>query len=86
MQTPSNQPPALEHYNLWANDLPLQQAAGRIVGAEMAQRLNGVGQAIGQPTFFALGRSANRYPPELRRYGPDGERIDELEFHPSWHA
>ncbi|KPC52855.1 putative acyl-CoA dehydrogenase AidB [Amantichitinum ursilacus] len=86
MQTPSNQPPALEHYNLWDNDTPLREAALRVVGADMGQRLAGVGQSIGQPTFFALGRSANRNPPELRRYGPDGERIDELEFHPSWHA
>ncbi|HMK87063.1 MAG TPA: isovaleryl-CoA dehydrogenase, partial [Steroidobacteraceae bacterium] len=32
------------------------------------------------------GRLANRYPPLLQSYSTQGERIDAIEFHPSWHA
>jgi putative acyl-CoA dehydrogenase len=31
------------------------------------------------------GRLANEYPPVLRTHDRFGERIDEVEFHPSWH-
>ena len=32
------------------------------------------------------GRLANEYPPVLRTHDRYGERIDEVEFHPAWHA
>ena len=33
-----------------------------------------------------MGRAGNRYPPELRTHDRYGHRIDEVEFHPAWHA
>jgi putative acyl-CoA dehydrogenase len=35
---------------------------------------------------LALADLANRHPPELFTHSPRGERIDALEFHPSWHT
>ena len=33
-----------------------------------------------------LGEQANRHPPVLRSHDRFGQRIDEVEFHPAWHA
>ncbi|NUT33454.1 MAG: DNA alkylation response protein [Hamadaea sp.] len=44
---------------------------GRIAGGEQAQR---------------WADEANRYPPVLRTHDRYGHRIDEVDFHPSWHA
>jgi putative acyl-CoA dehydrogenase len=38
----------------------------------------------GEP--LELGRLANQYPPTLRTHDRFGERVDEVEFHPAWHA
>ena len=34
----------------------------------------------------AAGRLANRFPPELRAFDRGGRRIDEVAFHPAYHA
>jgi putative acyl-CoA dehydrogenase len=44
------------------------------------------GALVGSKETFALGRQANRFPPELRTHDRFGHRIDEVEFHPAWHA
>ncbi len=44
------------------------------------------GALAGSRETFALGRQANRFPPELRTHDRFGHRIDEVEFHPAWHA
>ena len=33
-----------------------------------------------------MGRAGRTAPPVLRTHAPSGERIDEVEFHPSWHS
>ena len=32
-----------------------------------------------------MGRLANEHPPVLRTHDRYGDRVDEIEFHPSWH-
>ena len=54
-------------------------------GAHAAQ-LARDGAAIGCAASFEHGRLANRFPPVLQSFNVRGERIDALEFHPSWHA
>ena len=34
----------------------------------------------------AAGRLANRFPPELRVFDRGGRRLDEVAFHPAYHA
>jgi putative acyl-CoA dehydrogenase len=54
--------------------------------AAHAAQLARDGAAIGTAASFEHGRLANRHPPVLQTFNVRGERIDALEFHPSWHA
>ncbi len=45
-----------------------------------------LGKTLGDPTTIKLGFDANRNPPLLRAFDRYGHRIDEIEFHPAWHA
>jgi putative acyl-CoA dehydrogenase len=79
-----NQPPPLEHVNLFDQDCALAEAATR-EGADPT-RLAGFGTWLGTPEAIDLGAQANRHPPELRSHDRFGRRIDEVAFHPAWHA
>jgi putative acyl-CoA dehydrogenase len=81
----TNQAPPLEEYDLYAADTVLRQAVGR-QGADWADdELHEVGRRAGSAECIAWGYAANRFPPELRAFDRYGERIDEVEFHPTWH-
>jgi putative acyl-CoA dehydrogenase len=82
----SNQTPALAEYNLFTSDEALEQAVRREGAAAHAARLADEGAVIGSAASFEHGRLANRYPPALQTFDVRGERIDAIEFHPSWHA
>ncbi|HXD45409.1 MAG TPA: isovaleryl-CoA dehydrogenase [Pseudolabrys sp.] len=81
-----NQPPPLESYNLFTSDAVLGEAVRR-EGADWAEgRLTALGGELGLPETIALGFAANTNPPQLRSFDRYGNRLDEVEFHPSWHA
>ncbi len=50
------------------------------------QGLNKMGAWAGNADVMKLGRLANENPPELYAFNAKGDRQDEVEFHPSWHA
>lgn len=80
-----NQPRPLANSNLFLSDTPLREALIR-EGAEWDCELQAsVGQQLGSAESLELGRLANTWPPELLRYDPCGERLDEVRFHPAWH-
>ncbi|WP_206955132.1 isovaleryl-CoA dehydrogenase [Trinickia acidisoli] len=81
----TNQVPPLEHYNLYESDGALMAAVEREGAAWHAPALARDGAALGTPDVLALAGAANRHVPELFTFSPRGERIDTLEFHPSWH-
>jgi putative acyl-CoA dehydrogenase len=81
-----NQPPPLEHTNLFEQDLALAEAAEREGAGSGLQRLRNFGAWLGTPEAIRLGEQANRHPPELRSHDRFGRRIDEVAFHPAWHA
>ncbi|HZP69105.1 MAG TPA: isovaleryl-CoA dehydrogenase [Pseudolabrys sp.] len=81
-----NQPPPLEPYNLYSSDAVLREAVRR-EGASWAESdLNALGAKLGTPETVQLGFDANRFPPQLRTLDRYGHRLDEVEFHPAWHA
>lgn len=81
-----NQPAALENYNLFAADRALQDAVRR-EGAQWAvQELHDFGRLAGLSETIALGFDANHYKPELRTHDRYGHRIDQVNFHPAYHA
>jgi putative acyl-CoA dehydrogenase len=81
-----NQTPPLTDYNLFAADLALREAVQREGGGAAAAELAGAGAALGTAAVFEDGRLANRNPPILHTFDGRGERIDTVEFHPSWHS
>ena len=83
---PVNQTPPLEDYNLFATDAALQEAVRREGAGGAVPELVQVGAALGTATNFEHARLANRHPPVLHSFNIQGERIDSIEFHPSWHV
>jgi putative acyl-CoA dehydrogenase len=81
----TNQVPPLENYNFFESDTALAAAVEREGAVWHRAALSRDGAMLGQPETLALAGMANRHEPELFTFNPRGERIDALEFHPSWH-
>src|SRR5258708_3961109 len=81
-----NQTPPLTNYNLFTTDPALQQAVRREGAGAAVPELAGAGAALGTEENFEHARLANRNTPVLRGFNVQGERIDSIEFHPSWHT
>jgi len=80
-----NQPPPYTDRNLYADDVPLQEALAREGAAWAEQSVTSWGATLGRTEVLALGDDANRHPPELHTHDARGDRIDAIEFHPAWH-
>jgi putative acyl-CoA dehydrogenase len=86
MDQVTNQPPPLEPYNLLQTDRVLQAALLREKAGWAVDELHALGKTLGEPETIPLGFAANTNPPVLRAFDRYGHRIDEVEFHPAWHA
>jgi putative acyl-CoA dehydrogenase len=82
----TNQPPPLEPYNLLQTDRVLGEAIEREKAGWAAAELTALGKTLGEPETVRLGFLANENPPVLRAFDRYGHRVDEVEFHPAWHA
>jgi len=82
----SNQPPALENYNLFDSDVALQEAIRRYDCQWIEAEARRFGELLGRTETLQLGVQANRFPPELRTHDRFGNRIDEVSYHPAYHA
>ena len=80
-----NQYPELVDYNLLTCDPALVEALERHGAGWARSSLQAYAGALGQGETFALAQDANRHPPELRAFDTRGRRIDQVDFHPSWH-
>jgi putative acyl-CoA dehydrogenase len=80
-----NQPPALADYNAFDTDLPLREALQRAGVAAGDAQLSDYGVQVGGE-LLQLGFEANRHRPQLRTHDRYGHRVDEVEFHPSYHG
>ena len=78
----TNQPPALADFDALACDPALTSA---ITDAELLAQLHGIGRLTGSAQAREHGRLANENPPVLRTHDRWGNRVDEVEFHGSWH-
>jgi putative acyl-CoA dehydrogenase len=80
-----NQAPPLEGRNLFLDNAPLVEALEREGGAWAYDRAVEAGAFWGGEAM-EWGRLANENPPTLHTHDRFGNRLDEVEFHPSWHS
>ena len=81
----TNQVPPLVDHNLFEADPVLTDAVQRWGDAARASELTDLGRLAGTAEAQQWADEADRYTPVLRTHARTGERIDEVDFHPSWH-
>lgn len=81
-----NQPPPLVAYNLLDADRALLEGLRREGASRFEDRTRELGKLAGSAEWIEQGFEANRNPPVLRTHDRFGNRLDEVAFHPSWHA
>ncbi len=81
----TNQPPPLAGYDAFAADAALVDALGANDGAWAADHLHELGRRTGSAEAITLGFEANANAPKLKAFDRFGFRVDEVEFHPSYH-
>ncbi|MGJ7499250.1 isovaleryl-CoA dehydrogenase [Variovorax sp. ZT5P49] len=81
-----NQPTPLVDYNLFDTNRPLRDALMFNAPALQTTQLHELGATLGTAGMQAHARLANVHTPELHTHDRFGRRIDEVEFHPSYHA
>ena len=77
--------PPLVGHNVVTADAALVEAVIRHGSAEVVEDLVALGAEAGTAEAREHGLLANEHHPELTPYDRYGNRIDEVEFHPSWH-
>ncbi|MCH1867520.1 acyl-CoA dehydrogenase family protein [Nocardioides sp. CFH 31398] len=83
-----NQPLPLEGHDVVAGDAALVDAVrrhARGTADDLLAGLGPLGRLAGSAEAREHGRLANEHPPRLRTVDRYGTRVDEVEFHPSWH-
>ena len=82
----SNQPAALAGYNLFAGNQALRDALRFNAPGLDTAALDRLGAVLGAAGMQTHARLANVNPPQLHTHDRFGRRIDQVEFHPSYHA
>ena len=80
-----NQPPEFAPRDLWLDDIVLREAIRREGADAFATRIAAYGALAGD-ALYCLAFDAHRDRPRLRTHDRFGQRIDRVEFHPSYHA
>jgi putative acyl-CoA dehydrogenase len=80
-----NQPPPLEDYNAFEADLPLQEALVREGGEWGVDRARDLGGIVGSAEAREHSRRAQRNLPRLLTHDRFGNRIDAIDYDPSFH-
>ncbi|MFI5986219.1 acyl-CoA dehydrogenase family protein [Streptomyces sp. NPDC051555] len=87
--TVSNQAPPLVGHDVYGGDRALTEGVERHLDPELLpgvrEELTELGRAAGSAQAQEWGAQANENPPKLRTHDRYGNRIDEVDFHPSWH-
>ncbi len=81
-----NQPLPLAGYNMFETNRPLQDALKFNAPDLDTTSLAALGATLGTPAMQTHARLANAHSPELHTHDRFGRRMDQVEFHPSYHA
>lgn len=82
----TNQVDELADYKLLTGDVALQEGLARAGASWALPQLQGFADVLCRAETQRLAEDANRHPPELRTHDSRGRRIEQVDFHPSWHA
>jgi putative acyl-CoA dehydrogenase len=80
-----NQPAPWAGINAYRSD-PLIVDLTSDLARPLRDEFDQLGRYVTSPEAQELARMANQGVPQLRTHGPRGERLDQVEFHPAWHA
>ncbi|GHF31900.1 acyl-CoA dehydrogenase family protein [Streptomyces fumanus] len=80
----TNQPPPLAPYDA-SEDTALLEGLRREGAGWAEEELRRLGRRAGSAEAQEWGELANRHEPVLRTHDRYGHRVDEVEYHPSWH-
>ncbi len=81
-----NQPAPLVNYNLFKGNRALQDALKFNAPSLDTSSLIALGETLGSEAMQTHARLANVHAPQLRCHDRFGHRLDDVEFHPSYHA
>lgn len=81
-----NQSVRMQDHDAAGLDVALLDAVRREGGEAHLNDLHRVGEAAGDPVNIRHGELANEHPPVLHTHDRFGHRIDQVEYHPSYHA
>ncbi|MDX2971988.1 acyl-CoA dehydrogenase family protein [Kribbella solani] len=81
----TNQAPPLRGVNFFTQDVGLGDALRSYADLAEDPGLRRIGELAGSEEARAHTLPANQNPPVLRTHDRYGNRIDEVDFHPSWH-
>ena len=82
----TNQSTPLADVNLWRSNAALRDALRFNAPALDTAALDALGAQAGSATLQEHARLANHHSPQLRTHDRFGHRVDQVEFHPSYHA
>ena len=80
-----NQPPPLVDYDLAYTDPVLVDAMAREGAAWAIPQVEAYGRRMASEEVISWGFEANENAPRLRTHDRFGNRVDRVDFHPSWH-
>ena len=80
-----NQPPPLEDYDVFGSDPVLPGGVAAHGAGWAAKDLHALGVKAGSAEAIAWGFDANAHPPVLRTHDRYGNRLDRVDYHPSYH-
>jgi putative acyl-CoA dehydrogenase len=87
--TVTNQAPPLVGYDVYASDAALVEGVARHASPEtrpeIERELTELGRSAGSAQAQTWAEEANAYPPVLRTHDRYGNRLDEVDYHPSYH-
>jgi putative acyl-CoA dehydrogenase len=72
--------------NLFETNRPLRDALAHLAPGLDRARLAALGAQVGSAEMHSHARLANTHQPQLHTHDGQGRRIDQVEFHPSYHA
>lgn len=81
-----NQPAPLVDYNLFDTNRPLRDTLKFNAPSLATAGLSALGARLGSAEMQTHARLANVHTPELHSHDRFGRRVDQVEFHPSYHA